>query len=235
MPTILGLDFETTGLDLENDRVTEVGLVLWDLATKQPVQILGFLVNTPKEITDEITKLTGITRSTLDAFGWDESLSFKTLLRAVQKTDYVVAHNGNDFDKVLLLNWAKRESVEVPDKLWIDTKSDLPEEAYQKSASLKYMACDHGFLYDAHRAVSDVLAMLRILGLYDVPYVIERAKQPTIRVQALVSFDTNKLAKDRGYHWKPDSKQWIKPIKADMLEREKSEAKFQIRVLEKAV
>lgn len=231
MATILGLDFETTGLDLENDRITEVGLVLWDIDTRQPIQISGFLVNTTKEITEEITALTGITRSVLDCFGWDEQKSFKTVYSAIQKADYVMAHNGNDFDRVLANNWGKRENQLLPDKVWIDTKTDLPQEAYGKSASLYYMAADHGFLYDPHRAVSDVLAMLRILGKYDVSYVIDRAKQPTVHVQALVTFDTNKLAKERGYHWKPETKQWVKPIKADMLDKEQAEAKFKVRVL----
>jgi DNA polymerase III subunit epsilon len=231
MPTILGIDFETTGLDLVSDRVTEVGLVLWDIETRSPVQIAGFLVKTPKEITEEITKLTGITRALLDAFGTEESLALKAVERAVQKTDYVMAHNGGEFDKPLLENWAARESLSLPAKTWIDSKTDLPAEAYQKSAGLKYMACDHGFLYDGHRAVNDVLAMLKILSCYDVNTVIERAKQPTIKVQALVTFDTNKLAKERGYHWKPETKQWIKPIKANELDKETAEAGFKIRVL----
>jgi DNA polymerase-3 subunit epsilon len=231
MSAILGIDFETTGLDLKNDRITEVGLVLWDSETKQPTQVAGFLVNTDKEITPEIEKLTGITRKMVNAYGKDEKYSFEIVLEMLSAADYVVAHNGNEFDKVLLENWANRESRPLPDKLWIDTKTDLPEAAYGRSASLKYMACDHGFVYDAHRAVSDVLAMLRILGTYDVDLVIESAKQPTIRVQALVTFDTNKLAKERGYHWKPETKQWIKPIKANFLDKEKTEAKFGIRVL----
>jgi DNA polymerase III subunit epsilon len=229
--TILGIDFETTGLDLVEDRVTEVGMVLWDIPSKTPVQISGFLVKTPKPITEEITKLTGITREMLDAFGVEEPKALKAVEQFVRKTDYVMAHNGADFDKPLLENWLAREKVELPAKTWIDSKTDLPAAAYQKSAGLKYMAADHGFLYDGHRAVNDVLAMLKILSFYDVETVIERAKQPTIHVQAMVTFDTNKLAKERGYHWKPETKQWVKPIKANELEQEEKEAKFRIRVL----
>jgi DNA polymerase-3 subunit epsilon len=231
MSTILGIDFETTGLDLVEDRVTEVGMALWDIETKQPVQISGFLVKASKEITEEITKLTGITRAMLDAFGVEEAKALTTVGQFIQKADYVMAHNGGEFDKPLLQNWALRQSLQLPEKTWIDSKTDLPAEAYQKSAGLKYMACDHGFLYDGHRAVNDVLAMLKIFSVYDSNTVIERAKQPTIRVQALVSFDTNKLAKERGYHWKPETKQWIKPIKANELEKEQTEASFKIKVL----
>lgn len=176
MSVVLGIDFETTGLDLVNDRATEVGLVLWDTTTKQPVQISGFFVKTGKEITPEITKLTGITKEVLDTFGMDEPLAFKAIERAINRADYVLAHNGNDFDKPLLVNWAARESSPLVDKLWLDTKIDLPEAAYGKSASLKYMACDHGFVYDAHRAVSDVLAMLRIFSQYDFDEIVQTAQ-----------------------------------------------------------
>ena len=234
MSVILGIDFETTGLDLVNDRATEVGLVLWDSSTKQPVQIAGFFIKSDKEITPEITKLTGITKEMLDSFGSEEAVAFKAIERAINRADYVLAHNGNDFDKPLLENWAKRMNVALPDRLWLDSKTDLPEEAYGRSASLKYMACDHGFVYDAHRAVSDVLAMLRIFGQYDTDKIIEMAKLPTIHVQALVTFDTNKLAKDRGYHWKPETKQWVKPLKQPLVEKEEKEAPFKIRILKGA-
>ena len=231
MSTILGLDFETTGLDLVEDRVTEVGMVLYEIETKQPIQISGFLVKTLKPITEEITKLTGITRLMLDSFGVEEPKALKAVEQFVRKADFVMAHNGGEFDKPLLQNWVAREKVELPEKVWIDSKTDLPAAAYQKSAGLKYMACDHGFLYDGHRAVNDVLAMLKIFSYYDSETVIERAKQPTIKVQAMVTFDTNKLAKERGYHWKPETKQWVKPIKANELEKEQTEAGFKIRVL----
>lgn len=231
---ILGLDAETTGLDLVNDRITELGLVMWDSESKQPVRIGGFLINTPKEITEEITKLTGITRAMLDKYGVNEKQAFETTISSLNGADYIIAHNGADFDKVLLENWASRENTALPVKTWIDSKSDLPAEAYGRSASLKYMACDHGFLYDAHRAVSDVLAMLKILSLYDVDKVVERAKQPTVYIQALVTFDNNKLAKERGYHWKPETKQWIKPIKQNELEQEQKEAGFKLKVVEKS-
>lgn len=239
MSTILGIDFETTGLDLKEDRITEVGMVLWDIPSRTPVQISGFLVKTPKPITEEITKLTGITRELLDAFGKSEDQAFRAIENAFFPADYIMAHNGGDFDKPLLENWASRRveeaktAISLPAKTWIDSKTDLPAAAYKKSAALTYMAADHGFVYDGHRAVNDVLAMLKILSFYDVETVIERAKQPTIHVQALVSFDTNKLAKDRGYHWKPETKQWIKPVKANEVEQEQKEAGFKIRILDK--
>jgi hypothetical protein len=58
---------------------------------------------------------------------------------------------------------------------------------------------DHGFVYPAHRAVNDVLAMLQILDRYSIAEIIERANTPNVEVRAVVSFDDRLLAKERGY------------------------------------
>lgn len=229
---ILGLDFETTGLDPQIDQVTEVGIVLFDTDTKQPVRVSGYLVQTELGITSEITDLTGITSGMLEAYGITPRLAVETIIRQAKTVDYFCAHNGNDFDKLFLATWCVREGVEMPAQPWIDTKTDLPREAYGKSASMFYMAADHGFLYDAHRAVSDVLAMFKILGHYDINAVIERAKTPNVYVRAVVSFDEKDLAKARGYHWKPERKLWIKPLKLSEVEEEKQAAPFPVVLME---
>jgi hypothetical protein len=41
---ILGLYFETTGFDVQKDRITEVGAVLWDTVTSTPVRLVSTMV-----------------------------------------------------------------------------------------------------------------------------------------------------------------------------------------------
>ena len=41
---ILGVDFETTGLDTQKDSIIEVGAVLWDTQRKMPLQIYSDLM-----------------------------------------------------------------------------------------------------------------------------------------------------------------------------------------------
>lgn len=229
---LLGLDFETTGLDPKIDQVTEVGLVLFDTEAHQPVRINGLLIRTELGITPEITALTGITDKMLDTYGVPPTVAAKGILSMAKGADYFCAHNGIDFDKPFLETWCIREKLEMPAQMWIDTKTDLPKEAYGKSASMKYMAADHGFLYDAHRAVSDVLAMFKILDRYDIDAVIERAKTPNVHVRAVVSYDDRLLAKERGYHWKPDLKLWVKPLKATEVAAEKEAAPFPVVQME---
>ena len=230
---ILGFDTETTGLDATKDRITEVGLALYDTDNRQPVRISGFLVNTPALISAEITHLTGITNSLTAQFGVEPSAALKAIQGMAATADFFCAHNA-EFDKGFYEAECARQSV-APSKLpWIDTRTDLPHAAYQlgKSASLKYLACDHGFTYPAHRAVNDVLAMFEILSRYDIDVVIKRASTPNVNVRAVVSFDDKQLAKERGYYWKPEKKLWIKPLKLDEVDAEKENAPFPVVLME---
>jgi DNA polymerase III subunit epsilon len=228
---LLGLDCETTGLSPETDRITEMGLVLYSSEDKQPVRITGFLVKPGIPIPTELEKLTGITNAMVEAFGVEPSAMTKVISQLAAHAEFAVAHNA-EFDKGFVTAEFKRQGLEAPALPWIDTRTDLPPEAYHKgkSASLRYLAADHMFVYPAHRAVHDVLAMLEILSRYDLTTTVKRAQTPNVNVRAVVSFDERMLAKDRGYYWKPELKQWIKPLKADEVDAEKEAATFPVVV-----
>lgn len=230
---LLGFDTETTGLDAKVDEVTEVGLVLWDTDEHQPVRMSGFLVKTTLGLTAEITKLTGITARMQELYGVESAAGLKAVFGMAQQADYFCAHNA-EFDHGMLDTWCHRENKAPLTLPWIDTRTDLPPAAYElgKSASLKYLACDHGFVYPAHRAMNDVLAMFQILDRYDINTIVERAKTPNVNVRAVVAYDDRLLAKERGYHWKPELKLWIKPLKLNMVEKEKIEAPFPVVLME---
>ena len=230
---ICGIDVETTGLDAQKDRITEIGAVLWSSIEKQPVRIMGFLVKPGIPIPAELEKLTGITNAMVDAYGVGPKASVTAVATLAAQAQFFVAHNA-EFDKGFIEAEFKRQGVPMPALPFIDTRTDLPPAAYQlgKSASLKYMACDHGFTYPAHRAVNDVLAMFEILGRYDIEETVKRAQTPNVKVRAVVSFDDKHLAKERGYYWKPEQKLWIKPLKLDEVDAEKEAAPFPVVLME---
>lgn len=229
---LLGLDFETLGLSPETDDITEVGLVLYDTDLRQPVRVTGYLVATDKTVTEEITRLTGITNAMLKEHGIPPRKALEGLLAAAKNIQFFVAHNGNDFDKPFLEAWCKRENLPMPTQPWIDTKVDLPAEAYEKGANLFVMAAHAGFLFDGHRAVNDVLATFKILSGYDIDTVVKRALTPNVHVRAVVSYDDRLLAKSAGFHWKPERKRWEMAVKADEVEALKARVTFPVVQME---
>jgi DNA polymerase III alpha subunit (gram-positive type) len=226
---ILGIDFETSGFSADKDVITEAGLVLYDTELRAPVRISGFLVKGGL-ITAEITRITGITQQAVDTYGYEPTTALKAITSFANQADYFMAHNA-PFDKSFL---EALDSSLANSKPWVDTRVDLPKEAYAKgkSASLKYLCCDHNIYYQAHRAVSDVLAMLQLLWQYDIGAVIKRSQIPNVTVRAQVSFDERILAKERSYYWFPELKQWRKNLKMNEVEEEKKSSPFPVILVE---
>lgn len=234
---ILGLDFETSGLDPEVHKVTEVGAVLWNTDINSPVRVEGYLVNHEALVWDpECQRITGITQEVLQQFGLKPSLALKRLLVMVNQADAICAHNGNRFDRAFFRAWCTAENYAEPDLLWIDTQYDLeiPEKASRK---LSYMAADHGFLNPfPHRAVFDVMTMLTILFpqqrvQHALDRVLELAASPSIVVESIVPFEEKDRAKERGYHWSKQCRIWWRDLKEIQLEKERAEAPFEVRVI----
>src|SRR3954470_23975011 len=97
---LLGLDFETTGLDTANDRVTEIGLCLWDSDTKRPITTYSvFLYDEAmrERFTADTVKMMNelcvITPALLEEFGESPIKNFAWLENYcfTHRVDYIVA------------------------------------------------------------------------------------------------------------------------------------------------
>jgi len=239
---VLGLDFESTGLDVANDRIIEVGAVLWDTERSSPLCIYNELVAPGVPITDEITKITGITNGDLSRFGVPSIDALTVLATYAGMAHYIVAHNGTMFDQPLLKAELARVAVPWPDKPWIDTSVDIPFPDDLQVRKLSYLAAEHGFLNPfSHRAFADVLTMLKIMSMYDFEAV--KAMQASASVTAVAALkkpweDTAPegkkdvdLARARGYRWNTGAKVWQKILKACHVDKEVAAAPFKIKIL----
>lgn len=237
---VLGLDLETTGLDYEEDRIIEMAYVLWDTERSVPLSIESTLLSIGEEtLSEEIEGITGIRDQDLKEFGRDPQNELNNLMTNCLslKPEYIIAHNGAQFDSPFLSNELKRHGVntaqfdEIP---WIDTRYDLPFAKQPKSRKLEHLALDMGFINPfPHRAVTDVLTMLKVMSQFKFEDIVEYSLIPWIVVRAMVGYDDRQLAKDERYMWQQVDntmyeKQWVKKIKADQLEEEQQRCKFDV-------
>ena len=237
---LLGVDVETSGLDPVKDRIIEIGAVTFDWDTKKPMQILSELVDPKMEdsefkLPEEITELTGITDEALGRYGGYEKDILHKLDQMIQFADFYVAHNGNAFDKLFIQEAYRRNEMVLGDQPWLDTMQDIKFPVSIKTRNLHHLGADHYTLNPfRHRAVFDVLTMFKVMEHYDLDAIIARSKEPTVYVQALVSFEEKDFAKDRGYRWFGPRKLWWRAWKISDYEADKMECGFRTQLLPEA-
>jgi len=241
---ILGLDFETTGKNVNRDNIVEIGAVLWDTVRNSPVQIYSEMLwyeeiwNGATATPETIEQITKISSEDLIKYGISPKDGLSKLKQIMSTTDLAaaVAHNGNEFDKPLLLANAKRWDIELPEISWIDTMTDIPYEPHIQTRKLTHLASDHGFVNPfAHRAIFDVLTMLKVLQNYDIEWLIKLSKEPSVTLIANTTppwedgGKSNEEAKSRGFRFNSENKKWVKSVKESQVQLEKSLATFSIR------
>lgn len=236
MSIVLGIDIETTGLDFEKDEITEIAWVLKEIGVDKPLQVQSFMVTGKKPIPENIVKLTGITDEMRETEGFELGLTLMNLENHFNRADYIVAHNGEFFDKPFLEEKAKPLNLNYFDKkMWLDTK-DLPFKE-GNSNRLTYAAADLGFLNPfPHAALFDVLTMLKVMESFDFDKFVERSKVPWVVVFMDSDYSDRHIPKSLGYRWenldnKVYKKKWIKRIKQDELEQEKAKADLPVYII----
>ena len=227
-------DFETTGLDTNQDHITEVGALLYTTGLKRVVMAEDFLINNEVPVPKIITEKTGINKPMIDKFGLESADGLARLQNYFDLADAVAGKNIINFDIPFYKTRCLREKAEPIEKLAIDLETDL---AGTESKHLGYMAADAGFLNPfPHAALPDAWTALRLFELnaekHTLDKIIERAKSPRVYLQALVTFDTNYQAKERKYRWNSDRKVWYKVCKESDVETEGKEAPFDVRRIE---
>jgi Exonuclease len=226
----LSLDFETTGLDVNNDRPIEVGAILWSTGQHKILEAADFLVKSDVPIPKEITDITSIHQIAVDRFGFDSPSAVDNVLAMLELSDAVIGHNIKRFDKRVLESWCLREKRLLGDKLYIDTMTDLSQEGKK----LGYMALEapRPFINPfPHSAFADALTVICLADQYDTDLIVKRAKSPTLVVQSHQARNANDDAKKFKFRWNPDRKIWWKAIKAiDFEEYQKYNMPFEISV-----
>lgn len=239
---LCGLDFETTGVDPNTCLPIEVAIAIRAPNAKRCLHMQSDLIFDPIEwdtpvVSPENQAIHGISNEDLQRHGRLPENVFEEVHARLTGAGvkWVVAHNGNGFDKVI----ARRFYPPLAqDFVWVDSRTDVPYPDGW-SRRLGHLALEHEFLNPfPHNALPDVLTMLKVVSHYNWDEIVERAKSPSLVVMACVSFEDKDKAKAQRYFWeKYDDeffpKRWIKKIKECDLAREIQVCDFTVEVIKK--
>lgn len=165
--TKIFFDFETTGLNQYHDRATELAMIK-DYSDGRESTKLNSLINPEKKISNFITSITGISNEMVAEQPTFSQLSSQVFnfIQEPNNEPYLIAHNCDGFDKLILRNHFKCENINTNQFNWryLDTllmaKRLYP---YFFKHNLKDLMTQLGLeTQEAHRAMNDTI-MLKTL------------------------------------------------------------------------
>jgi DNA polymerase-3 subunit epsilon len=209
------LDVETTGLDHSRDAVIELALQRFWADERGRIVVAGrphsWLEDPGQEITPEVTRLTGLAGP--DVAG--RSIVDPIAASLIADADFVVAHNAS-FDRPFV----ERRLPFAAGGRWVCSMRDLDwRERGFEGRTLSHLLAQMGWFYEAHRAQTDVTALLHLLdhSLDDGGTVLRAlvlsASQPTWLIEAVgAPFEAKDPLKARGYRWNSSTRLWSREV-----------------------
>ena len=179
---IVAVDVETTGIDLEFDRIIEIGAF-----RPETGEVFRMLVNPGRPLPARITELTGITEDML-AGQPDEAVAMQEFLAFLQEDRILLGHNisfDHSFLTMALYRTGKKDiSFEGIDTLKI-ARVLLAELPNKKLGTL----CEHFGLTNehAHRAFEDAAVTWQLYGKLK-----EMKKEPDLFVPVPMHYQPKK-------------------------------------------
>ena len=223
--TLLVVDVETTGLDPKTDvmiefaaaelRYTDDGRIV------QHVDTYSWLEDPGRPLPPEITEITGLR---------DDDLNGKQIPARAEEliadADLIVSHNA-------AFDWAfarQRWPDAVDEKVWGCSFKQIDWSGLGfPAAKQELLTRFHGFFYDAHRAETDVEALVKLLQMRperDAPtylkQLLDYLKDTRYRVLAVgTPYAAKDELKQRGYHWDGERRVWWTTARKAEAEAEK--------------
>ena len=221
------VDTETTGTEYGQDRIIELGLVVfeYDPHTGEVGRILeryDGLEDPGMPIPAESTAVHGIT----DAMVAGQRIDDARVEALLADLDLVIAHNAS-FDRPFL----EDRIAGFQSLPWGCSLRQVDWHASGVgSAKLDYIAYCGGVFHEAHRAQSDCEVLLHLLQHRFSPdqptplaQLLQAASLRGYRLGALNSpFETKDLLRARGYRWDADRKLWSREVLGDDAAREEA-------------
>lgn len=220
------LDIETTGLNVVQGAIVEIGAV--KVLSNGKTETFTTLVKPRVPIEPDAFAAHGITDEEAHTNGQEPAVALRGLLKFIGKLP-VVAHNGFGFDFPFLLNEFKKAGFDTPENRLFDTMILVDKILdYDGSRSLASLCDAFKIINDqAHRALSDAQATNQIMAIIlkaerDFDYLWEETSSLlwSDLLNLPPGFELLDSAIPEGkdvqmnYHGeqKPASVRWIKPL-----------------------
>ncbi|RDC61354.1 DNA-directed DNA polymerase [Alteripontixanthobacter maritimus] len=224
------LDCETTGLDIENDKLIELAIMLIfvdnDGKVLRHMGPVSWLEDPQVVIDPKITLLTGLAAHHLVGKQINDEMASALIDRA----DICLAHNAA-FDS----KWIEQRYPEHRGKAWACSLAEIDwlTLGYEGRAQ-QHLLVQHGWFSNAHRAGDDVWSLFHLLrqqqagpGSHPMYTHLQRllttSATSTVRVEAVnAPYAAKNRLKARQYRWNPDRKLWTKELAQNDLAAERS-------------
>ena len=195
--TLLIIDTETTGLDPQLDHCLEVGVILFDVPSRQVLAQHSFLLPVEANAAEAINRIPAAATNLPQP--WRPALIY--LQSLLDAADVLVAHNAA-FDR----QWFGRGHLPATDKPWLCSMEEMrwPAERLLRSRpSVRDLALAYEIpVWAAHRALTDCIYLAEVFRRCDeLEQLVERGLEPRQLMRAQVSYDDRHLARDAGFRW----------------------------------
>lgn len=224
------IDVETTGLDIEHDKLIELAIMLVfvndDGAVLSHLGPVSWLEDPRMIIDPKITLLTGLAAHHLAG----KKINDKAASALIDRADLCVAHNAR-FDAA----WIERRFLQHKGKAWACSCSEIDwlTLGYEGRAQ-QHLLAQHGWFSNAHRAGDDVWSLFHLLRCEQsgpgnhprrshLQRLLDASGQDTLMCEAVnAPYAAKGKLKARQYHWNPTRKVWAKELRHSVLAAERS-------------
>jgi DNA polymerase III alpha subunit (gram-positive type) len=161
-------DFETTGLNPYHEKIIEIS------AKDNKGVVYDTLLKIDMALSPEITKITGITSEMLETQGkpYNQAIiDFYDYIISDTNNDriFMIAHNGDAFDKIFLKTQLKKLNLQLPSKVNFIDSIFVSKLLYPKIYSHSMLSLGKYFSVineSAHRASGDVNALYKLWNIW---------------------------------------------------------------------
>lgn len=211
------VDTETTGLNISDDEVIEIGFVLVEYNEKRIVSIQDYgneMREPNKPISETVQRITGITPSMVRGKEIDEG----RVLSALARANIVVAHNA-EFDRPM----CERLIPEFKNKPWACTLKEINWDKFgYESVKLKYLLIESGYFFEGHRALDDCMAVKQLMSLVSpsgesfFAHLMASARSQSFKFLVKSPYELREVFRSNRYRWSTllgrTKGQWVKTV-----------------------